>query len=71
MVTESWDLATEKWHPSKRFKQCVTLSTQEAGKAIFLKDGNAFRESMFSGLYLAGTVSLKACETCRPAPKAT
>ena len=48
-------------------KPCVTLHLQEAGKVIFLKEGKASTESVFSGLYLAATVSLLRYQTSRPA----
>ena len=47
----------------------VALNTQEAGKAISL-EGKTSTVSVFSGLYLAPTVSLLRRQTSRPALRA-
>ena len=51
-------------------KPCVTLHLQEAGKVIFLKEGKASTESVFSGLYPAASVWLLR-QTSSPAQRAS
>ena len=37
MVSGSGEISRQKWPPSKHFPECVSLSTQYAGKAVFLQ----------------------------------
>ena len=46
------------------FKECMTVSTQNAGKLCYFKEEEASTESVFSSLCLAGTVLLGRCESC-------
>ena len=52
------------------FQPCVTLSTQETGKAIYLGGRKGRRENVFRALLAAGVWLLRG-QTTKPAPRAS
>ena len=63
MVKPSGEIPTKTDLQVNLFKQCVTLSTQNAWKATFLPQREASTNNLFSGLYLAGSGWLLRHET--------
>ena len=59
-VTTSWEVAAEKWPESKHFKRCVSLSTQNTGKVLFLQGRKGInRECVFRPLSIRNCLDSK------------
>ena len=55
-VILSEEIATEKWPPKSVFKQCVTLSTENAGKSMFLQERKDINRE-----YIIRPISIRNC----------